>query len=265
MFQNKIAWITGASSGIGEALAIELAKAGAKLVLSARRESELKRVQQLAGLNDENSMILPMDMSESAGFEEKTTQVIKRFGQIDYLFHNAGISQRGTVNETSMDINRSVMEVNFMGVVALTKTVLPFFLKKKSGHFIVTSSLVGKFGTPLRSAYSASKHALHGFFESLRAEVWRENVQVTIVCPGYIQTNISVNAVREDGKKYGLMDENQAKGMKASVCAQKILSAVEKGKHEVLIGGKETLGVYMKRFFPGLLWRMVRKYNIKTV
>ena len=265
MFQNKIAWITGASSGIGEALAIELAKAGAKLVLSARRESELKRVQQLAGLTDENSMILPMDMSESARFAEKTAQVIKRFGQIDYLFHNAGISQRGTVNETSMDINRNVMEVNFMGVAALTKTVLPYFLEKKSGHFIVTSSLVGKFGTPLRSAYSASKHALHGFFESLRAEVWRENVQVTIVCPGYIQTNISVNAVREDGKKYGLMDENQAKGMKASVCAQKILSAVEKGKHEVLIGGKETLGVYMKRFFPGLLWRMVRKYNIKTI
>jgi short-subunit dehydrogenase len=265
MFQNKIAWITGASSGIGEALTIELAKAGAKLVLSARRESELKRVQQLAGLTDENSMILPMDMSESASFADKTAQVIKRFGKIDYMFHNAGFSQRGTVNDTSMDINRNVMEVNFMGVVSLTKTVLPYFLEKKSGHFIVTSSLVGKFGTPLRSAYSASKHALHGFFESLRAEVWKENVQVTIVCPGYIQTNISLNAVREDGKKYGMMDENQAQGMKASVCAQKILRAVEKGKHEVLIGGKETLGVYLKRFFPGLLWRMVRKYNIKTV
>ena len=265
MFQNKIAWITGASSGIGEALAIELAKSGAKLVLSARRESELRRVQQVAGLSDENSLIIPLDMSEPASFVENTNKIIQRFGQIDYLFHNAGISQRGSVNETSIDIDRKVLEVNFMGVVALTKAVLPHFLEKKSGHFIVTSSLVGKFGTPMRSAYSASKHALHGFFESLRAEIWQQNVHVTIVCPGYIKTNISVNAVREDGTKYGKMDENQAKGMEPSVCAQKILRAVQKGKHEVLIGGKEILGVYIKRFFPALIWRIVRKYNFKTV
>lgn len=265
MLQNKVVWITGASSGIGEALVIACAKAGAKIVLSARRESELKRVQQSAGLTEENSLIVPIDMTESAGFAEKTKTVMNYFGQIDYLFHNAGISQRGFVKDTPVEIDRKLMEVNFMGVVALTKTVLPYFLEKKSGHFVVTSSLVGKFGTPMRSAYSASKHALHGFFESLRAEIWKENVQVTIVLPGYIQTNISVNAVREDGARYGKMDENQAKGMKASVCAQKILSAVLKGKHEVLIGGKETLGVYLKRFFPALLWRTIRKYNIKTV
>jgi len=264
MYQNKIAWVTGASSGIGEAIVMELAKAGAKLVLSARRESELLRVKKAAGLTEENSMILPMDMSEAEIFSEKTKSVIQRFGQIDFLFQNAGISQRGSVKDTSIEIEKKVLEVNFWGVVALTKAVLPFMLQRKTGCFVITSSLVGKFGTPMRSAYSASKHALHGYFESLRAETWKENIQVTIVCPGYIQTNISVNAIREDGKAYGKMDENQAKGMKPVVCARKILSAVQKGKQEVLIGGKEILGVYLKRFFPSLFWRTIRNYHIKS-
>jgi short-subunit dehydrogenase len=264
MFSNKVIWITGASSGIGEALALESAKRGARLVLSARREEELHRVQQTAGLGNDRCLVIPMDMSDLSQFPEKTAQVLKHFGDIDYVFHNAGISQRSFVKDTSLDIDQKVMNVNFFGVVALTKAVLPHFLSKKKGHFIVTSSLVGKFGTPMRSAYSASKHALHGFFESLRAETWRDGVQVTIVCPGYIKTNISINAVNEEGKKYGKMDENQAQGMPADECAKRILSAVANGKREVLIGGKETLGVYLKRFFPGLLWRTIRNYNIKA-
>ena len=264
MFQNKIAWVTGASSGIGEALVQELAKAGAILILSARRESELKRVQRANGLTDDNSLILPMDMFEIETFTEKTKTVIKRFGKIDFLFHNAGISQRGLVKDTPIEIDKKVMDVNFWGVVALTKAVLPFMLQAKKGCFVITSSLVGKFGTPMRSAYSASKHALHGYFESLRAETWKDNIQVTIICPGYIQTNISLNAVRADGNLYGKMDENQANGMKPAVCARKILIAVQRGKQEVLFGGKEILGVYLKRFFPSLLWRTIRNYNIKS-
>lgn len=264
-FNNKVVWITGASSGIGEALAIECAKAGANLVLSARRESELLRVQKASSLNSDKCLVLPMDMEKLDEIPGKLNQVIAHFGTIDYVFHNAGISQRSLVKDTAMEITEKVMNVNFISVVALTKAVLPYFLNKKSGHFIVTSSLVGKFGTPMRSAYSASKHALHGFFESLRAETWREGIQVTIVCPGYIKTNISVNAMDEKGGHYGKMDENQANGMPADVCARKILSAVEKGKREALIGGKETIGVYLKRFFPGLLWKIVRKVNMKTV
>jgi short-subunit dehydrogenase len=264
-FQNKIAWITGASSGIGEGLAIACARAGAKLVLSARREAELNRVKQSAGLTDENCLVLPMDMEKMDEFPAKLDAVLKKFGTIDYLFHNAGISQRSLVKDTPLSIDQKVLNINFFSVVALTKLVLPVFLEKKSGHFIITSSLVGKFGTPMRSAYSASKHALHGFFESLRAESWRDGIQVTIVCPGYVKTNISLNAVNEQGSNYGKMDENQAKGMDPVDCAHRILSAVQKGKREVLIGGKETLGVYLKRFFPALLWRVVRNYNFKTV
>jgi len=264
-FSNKVAWITGASSGIGEGLVHELTKRGAKLVLSARREEELRRVQQAAGLADENCLILPMDMSQLDQFQQKTAVVIQRFGQVDYVFHNAGISQRSFVKDTPIDIDQKVMNVNFMGVAALTKAVLPYMLERKSGHFVITSSLVGKFGTPMRSAYAASKHALHGYFESLRAESWRDNILVTIVCPGYIKTNISLNAVDERGSKYGKMDENQAHGMSAAECARRIANAVLKGKREVLIGGKETLGVYMKRFFPGLLWTVVKKYNIRSV
>lgn len=264
MYKNKVAWVTGASSGIGEGLVKELAKAGALIVLSARRETELVRVQKEAGLTSDNSLVLPMDMNEPAGFAENTKTVIDRFGQIDFLFHNAGISQRGLVKDTSIDIDKKVMAVNFIGVVALTKAVLPFMLQRKSGCFIIISSLVGKFGTPVRSAYSASKHALHGFFESMRAEVWKENIQVTIVCPGYIQTNISINAVDEEGKAYGRMDKNQATGMKAEECANKILKAVQNRKREVLVGGKETLAVYIKRFFPSLLWRIVRDLRNKS-
>ena len=265
MYKNKIAWVTGASSGIGEGLVQELAAGGAKIILSARREPELIRVQKEAGLTNENSLILPMDMNETSSFAEKTNIVINRFGQIDFLFHNAGISQRGLVKDTSIEVDKKVMAVNFIGAVALTKVVLPFMLNRKEGHFIVISSLVGKFGTPVRSAYAASKHALHGFFESLRAEIWKENVQVTIVCPGYIQTNISVNAVDKDGNAYGKMDTNQAKGMNTRVCAGKILNAVRTGKREVLIGGKETIAVYLKRFFPSLLWRIVRNYKSNSM
>lgn len=261
-FQDKVIWITGASSGIGEALAMECAKAGARLVLSARREEELIRVQKNASVPNDRCLVLPMDMEKIEEIPQKLEAVLQKFGSVHYLFHNAGISQRSFVKDTPLDVDRKVMNVNFMSAVALTKLVLPVFLKQGVGHFVVTSSLVGKFGTPMRSAYSASKHALHGFFEALRAETWKEGVQVTIVCPGYIKTNISMNAVDEKGTRYGKMDDNQANGMPAEECARRILRAVANGKREVLIGGKEILGVYLKRFFPALLWRVVRKLNV---
>ncbi|MBC7849311.1 MAG: SDR family oxidoreductase [Chitinophagaceae bacterium] len=262
MFNNKVVWITGASSGIGEALVGACAAAGARVVLSSRRESELLRVQQAAGLSSDTSLVLPMDMSLRDDFNTQTQLVISKFGSIDFLFHVAGISQRSLVKDTSIEIDEKLMWVNFLSVVALTKAVLPQFLKQQSGHILVMSSLVGKFGTPMRSAYSASKHALHGYFESLRAEVWKQNIYVTIACPGYIKTNISLNAVNASGGKYGKMDENQASGMSADECARKILNGVRKHKKEILIGGKEILGVYLKRFFPGLLWLKIRDYNI---
>lgn len=263
--QNKVCWITGASSGIGEGLAKELAKNGCRLVLSARNLIELNRVKTETGLADKDCICLPMDMQDIASFDSKVKQVIDQMGRIDLVFHNAGISQRGMMKDTPFEVDRQVMEINFMSVVALTKLVLPQMFVQNFGHFVITSSVAGKLGTPMRSAYCASKHALNGYFDSLRAELWPQNIGATICCPGYIKTNISINAVGANGQKFGQMDKNQAHGMSVETCVKKMVEAVKAEKREVLIGGKETLGVYIKRFFPGILAKMVKKYNIETV
>ncbi len=256
-FNNQVVWITGASSGIGEATAYAFAKAGAKLVLSARRIEELNRVKN--NIDETDVLVLPMDMENLADLPSKVEEVLARFGRIDILFNNAGISQRSSVEETEMEVYHKIMNLNFFGVVALTKAVLPQMRNQKSGVIVTTSSLSGKLSTPMRSGYCASKHALHGFFDALRAEVYRDNIQITLICPGYIQTNISYNAVSGDGTKFGKLDNNQANGMAVETCAEKILDAVYRQKEEVYMGGKEVLGVYLKRFFPRLLSKIVRK------
>jgi short-subunit dehydrogenase len=263
---NKVVWITGASSGIGEALAIEAAKEGAKLVLSARRREELERVKNDLNLPENDVLVLPMDMLRPDTFSELTQEIVKYFGSIDVLVANAGISQREKVLETAPDDFKRVMDTNFTNLVLLTREVLPLFVKQQSGAFLVTSSVSGKLGTPYRAFYCASKHALQGFFDSLRAEVWRDGIQVTVACPGYIKTNISYSAIGKDGKPYGKMDTNQANGISVEVCAQKMLQALKSGKREVIIAGlKETLGTYLQRFAPAILWRVIKNYNIKAV
>jgi dehydrogenase/reductase SDR family member 7B len=259
MFKNKVVWITGASSGIGEALAKALAEKGAKLVISSRREEELQRVKSSLKLPSENILILPLDLSDTSKADQLAQQVITKFGRIDILINNGGISQRALTKDTSIEIDRKIMEVNFFGTVALTKAVLPFMLKQKSGHIIAMSSIAGKFGFYYRSAYSASKHALHGFFESLRMEIYNNNVNVLIVCPGKIKTNISINAVTGDGGKHNKMDDSTEQGLSAEDCAVEILKAIELNKEEILIGGRELRAVWAKRFFPKLFSKMIRK------
>jgi len=256
-FNDKIVWITGASSGIGEATAYAFAKEGAKLVLSARRVDELNRVK--ANMLESEVLVLPMDMENLNDLEIKVAEVKRVFGRIDILFNNAGISQRSSVEETSMDVYHKIMNLNFFGVIALTKAVLPLMREQKNGVIVATSSLSGKLATPMRSGYCASKHALHGFFDALRAEVYQDNIQITLICPGYIQTNISYNAVAGDGSKFGKLDTNQANGMPVEECADRILRAIATQKEEVYMGGKEVLGVYLKRFFPNILSKIVRK------
>lgn len=258
-FKDKVVWITGASSGIGEALVHALAAEGAVIVLSSRREEELQRVQTTAKLPDEKCMILPLDLSDTSKAKELADKIISRFGRIDMLVNNGGISQRSLTKDTPIEIDRKVMEVNFFGTIAITKSVLPYMISQKSGHIVTTSSIAGKFGFYFRSTYSASKHALQGFFESLRLEMEEYQVKVTLVCPGKIRTNISLNAVTESGTAHNKMDEATEKGMSAEECARQILEAVRKEKEEVLIGGKELLAVTVKRLFPGLFAKMIRK------
>lgn len=259
LFQDKVVWITGASSGIGEALAKAFSKAGAKLVLSSRRVTELERVKQSLQLPAERVLILPLDLSETTQASSQTQRILDTFGRIDILVNNGGVSQRAYTKDTPLDIDRQIMEVNFFGTVAVTKSVLPVFLKQQSGQIIVISSISGKFGFYLRSAYSASKHALHGFFESLRMEVEKDNINVLIVCPGKIQSNISVNAITGTGEKHNKMDDSQAQGLPADECAAQILKGVEKGAEELFIGGKELRAIWIKRFFPKLFSRLIKK------
>ena len=251
-FKNKRVWITGASSGIGEALTYEWVNRGAKVIISARREKELERVKNSCGDKADQVMIVPIDLTEQATMGEKVNKVAKELGGIDILVNNGGISQRSWVMETPLEIDRKVMETNFFGQVAMTKAVLPNMLSGGGGQIVVISSLTGLFGFPMRSAYAASKHALQGFFETLAFELAEKNIRVTMVNPGFIRTQISVNAVTKDGSASGQMDPNQDKGMAPEKCARIIVNGVKKNKIQIIIGGKEKIMPFLKKYIPPL-------------
>ena len=255
-FHNKVVWITGASSGIGEALAYAFAAEGALLVLSARREEELHRVAKTCG----NAYVLPFDMLSLVEHADRVQDVINTYGRIDYLVLNAGVSQRSFVKDTEFDVYRRLFEVNFFSIVSLTQAVLPIFTAQKSGVFVPIASVAGRISTPRRAAYSATKHALIGFFDSVRAEVFADGIRVTTILPGYIKTNISLHAMNEKGEAYGKMDPNQAKGLDPNFTAQKILQAILAEKNEFFVGGfLEGFGLFVKRFFPSIMPFMLRK------
>jgi len=258
-FKDKVVWITGASSGIGEALGEEFAKKGAKLILSSRRKAELERVKRKLKLSDEDCLVLPLDLEQYNEMEDKVDQALSHFDRIDYLVNNGGISQRSLILDTKMEVYKRLMDIDYLGTVALSKAVLPTFVKQKSGHYTVVTSLMGKFSSPLRSGYCGAKHALHGFFDALRLEHEDDNIGVTLVCPGFIRTNISHNALTGTGESQKTMDQAQENGMSPNECAQRIISAINQDQYEAYIGGKERMAVYLKRWFPRILHRVVRK------
>lgn len=260
--ENKIIWITGASSGIGKSLAILLSRQNTKLILSSRNESALNEVKALCD-SKANVKILTLDLENYSDFSDKVAAAIAVFGRVDVLVNNGGISQRSLAKDTSIAVDKRLMNINYLGTVALTKALLPHFIENNSGHFVVTTSIVGKIGTPLRSTYAATKHALHGFFDSLRAEVFEHNIKVTLVCPGFVSTNVSKNALTGDGTPQQKMDKATANGIDPDRFATLMLKAIRKEKEEVYIAGaKEKLGVYAKRFYPKLLSKMIRKLSV---
>jgi len=263
-YNRKIIWITGASSGIGEALAYAFSFRGASLILSGRRAAELERVQLSCRYPDQVK-ILPLDLSEISSLENKTAEAVQCFGQIDILVHNGGISQRSLVIETPIEIHRKVMEVDYFSYVAISKAILPHFLSRKAGHFVVTSSVMGKIGTPMRSAYAAAKHALHGFFDCLRAEVSRQNIKVTILTPGYIKTNVALNAITKDGTRLGKQSQNINNGLTPGKAAVQILKAISRSSYETYIGkfGGEKISLWIMRFAPGMLIKRAPSFGPK--
>lgn len=258
-FRDKIVWITGASSGIGKALAMELARQGARLVLSARREAELQAVGESCQLSERDLLILPFDLGDTSNASGLAAQVVNKFGRIDVLINNGGLSQRAEVLETAEEVERLLMEVNYFGQVNVTKAVLPYMIRQKTGNIVVMSSIAGKFGFYLRSTYSAAKHALHGYFESLRLEYEKSGIKVLLVCPGKINTAISLHALQGNMKAHGKMDESHKDAMSAERCAVIITKAIATGKKEILVGGKELLTVWLKRFLPLVFQKVIRK------
>ena len=262
-FNDKVIWITGASSGIGEALVKELAvKSTATIILSSRHEDQLYAVAEKAGLSTDRFTVVPLDLAGYQNMNDKASEAVEKFGRIDILINNAGLSQRSLAMDTDIQVDKRLMDINFLGTVALTKAVTPYMIRNGGGHIVVVSSLMGIFGAPMRSGYAAAKHALHGFFDSFRAELYEKKILVTMICPGFVQTAISVNAVTGDGSLQGTMDDATMKGMPAEVFAKKMLTAIRQKKNQKSIGGREVAGAYLKRFFPALLAKIIRKAKV---
>jgi len=257
-----VVWITGASSGIGEALAKQYVKQGAQLVLSARRVTELERVKQSCiaqGAKAENILVLPLDLLEPDSMPEKVSQVLNAFTTIDVLINNAGISQRSLCLDTSLSTYKTLLDVDVFGQIALTKAVLPVMVKQGSGHMAVTSSVAGKVGVKWRTGYCAAKHAVMGFFDALRAEVAEHGIQVSTITPGFIKTDVSKNAVTAEGEKFGVDDDDIAAGMDVDKCAKIIVKKLNKGVKEIAVGeGLSMMALWLKRLSPGLVFSMVQ-------
>lgn len=260
-FKNKVIWVTGASSGIGEALAYGFSEAGAYVIISSRNDDQLHKVKETCHA-PEKVLILPLDVTDFDAIPAIAEKAIQFQGHIDILINNAGISQRELAQKTKLEIDRKIMDVNFFGSVAVTKALLPHFLERKSGQIVSISSAMGKMGVPYRSTYCASKHAMQGFFDALRAELYPSNIEVTNICPGYVQTNVTINALKGDGSPNNTMADSTAGGYPPEKFAKKALRAIAKKRKEVYIAKTELLGIYLARFAPNLFFRIIRKHKL---
>ncbi len=255
---NKIVWITGASSGIGRGLALECARQGATLMLTARREEELEATRAACERSDDHRCMIH-DVTDRPAHKRVMQAILDTWGRLDMVVLNAGIGQRGSIEETDPDVERRIMEVNYFGYTEIAHEVLPHFLDRNDGHFAVISSVMGKLSTPRRATYAASKHALHGFFEGLRAELSNTRIGVSMICPGYIKTEISYHSVKGSGQTHGAMDEQHQNAMSSEVFARKAVKALKKKKAVAFIGGPERFGPILERLSPALVrWLLPR-------
>jgi dehydrogenase/reductase SDR family protein 7B len=256
--QGKYVVITGASSGIGAALALHAARAGASLVLAARRIQALEEVKKSCLQHTSWCEVVALDLADEQSVVAAASQIKTLVPHLDVLVNNAGISQRARASEASFESEKYLMQVNYFGPVYLTKLLLPHFAPKAG--IIITSSVVGLFGFPTRSTYAASKHALHGYFNTMALEE-AERLQITIACPGRINTPISYSAVTSDGKQHGQMDQGQAQGIPAELCAQKMWDAFFSGKSLVLVARGEKLLYWFSKYLPSFYKYISRKVS----
>jgi len=259
VFANRSAWITGASSGIGEALVYEFIRRGAAVIISSNDPQGLARVKEACGERSSKVTCLPFDLSDTSGIADLVNRQMETTGKIDYLLNIGGISQRARIEETPLWVDRKIFEVNYFGTIAITKAVLPYMIRQKSGHIVATSSISGRFGFPLRSSYSASKQALHGFFETLYLENKINNIKTSVLIPGRVRTNISYHALTAEGREHGRMDEGLAKGISPEKAAAIIIHGILRDKREILVGAGELSMLYIRRIWPWLFFRIADK------
>lgn len=256
--KDNIVLITGASGGLGEACAKRFALSGAKVILCARNINELNRVKEEiveAGTLHE-PLVYSMDVTKLEDIENSVREIAEEHGPVDVLISNAGVSQRGSVNDCILDVHHSLMKINYFGQVNLVKAILPSMLTRKAGHIVSIGSVQGQVAIPFRSAYSASKHASQAFFDSLRAEVSQDNINVTVINPGYIRTNLSKNAVSSDGGKHGVLDATTASGMSPRFVANYVFDSVEYYEKEVTLADMKTnIALYLRTLFPSLYFK----------
>jgi dehydrogenase/reductase SDR family member 7B len=260
-FKNKVVWITGASSGIGEMLARQLAPKNCRLILSARRTEKLEAISKSLAMPEKNCLVLPLDLESKESVKNAVKTALEAFGNVDLLINNAGIAHKSMAEETLESVDRSVMEINFFGPVALSKALIEPMKNNGGGMIVAVSSILGEIGLPLVSAYAASKHAMNGYFNSLRYEVEKYNIKVCLIEPGFINTDITKKSLKGDGNVYNLDSQAQEKGMDAGKCAAGIIKAIEKEKRFAYVGGLETKMPLFELMFPRLFYFLMKKLH----
>lgn len=271
MFEKKIVWITGASSGIGRALATAFALEGASLILSARNISALEetaagilRATTLVGEHGSAIHILPLDIENLDALPAAAGEAEKFFGRVDVLINNAGLSQRSLFMEMEPAVIEKLLKINLLSQIRLTGAVLPGMTRRGGGLIAGVTSIVGKFGSPMRTVYSAAKHGLHGFYDSLRAEVRGKSVHVVTVVPGFVRTDISKHALTGEGVARNIMDQNQEKGVSPELCARQIVLGLKRGKEEIYCGmnGKARASLFLRKWLPGTFRKIIAKVKV---
>ncbi len=262
---GQVAWITGASSGLGAQLTFEFAERGADLILSARNLTNLEEVKSQLSAYPVSVHLLPLDLEQLEQLPAKVDQALSLAGRVDILVNNAGLAIRDFALATSPEVDQKLMNINYFGPVLLTKRLLPHLLARGTGQVVVVSSLSGKFGVPRTAAYAASKHALHGFFETLRSEIAPSDIHITIIVPGMIKTEITAHALQGDGSTFGRLEKSFKTAYPVKKAARKMMQAILRKREEVFVGGHERFTLFLHRLSPYLLRRFIRSHPLRRL